>query len=147
MRQVNTKTQAYANILYAKFDETAEETVIDGAKVKLWKGFIGKTCAELTIPKGMEQKVLKPLEELGCIEKLVRGVGNHPSVIALRFPPTEDVWAEGEAGKPLTQRPSYARLVSQVENIEKSLGGVNLREVLVNIENRLQVVEAKLLER
>jgi hypothetical protein len=92
----------------------------------------------------MEQKVVKPLETMGCLQVVQRGVGQYPSVVVLRYPPTEDLWVQSDPNLPLTRRPAFDMLVSDVENIKRQLGGVNLKEALVNIEQRLRVVESKL---
>jgi len=143
-RQASTKTYSYASAFYARCLQEATDTVIEGDRVKLWKGFIGQTARELDIPRGMEQKIIKPLTEMGCLEVLTRGVGPHPSILVLRHAPTEDLWVgEDRAPVGLTRRATFATMVADVENIKRSLGGVNLAEALIALDQRLEQLERK----
>lgn len=138
-----TKTESYSNAFYAHCLESSKEEAIEGEILNVWKGFIGRTCRELNIPNGMERRVVRPLEAMGCIRIIERGVGNYPTTIILAYPPTEELWNSSDAPSALTQRRSYAKLVSDVEAIKKSLGGVSIADALIDLDKRLKAVESK----
>lgn len=142
MPPTQPKTHSYANAFYAHMADNAVDRVIDGKPFKVWEGSITKTCRELGIPAGTERRVIRPLEQMGAIQMLSRGVANYPTIIALIRPPTEELWAD-VSGLPLTGRLSYDRLVRKVEEIERQLGGVNLAEVLKDHNRRLTRLEGK----
>jgi hypothetical protein len=142
-RQVGTKTQSYANAFYAECAANAKEEVVNGEVVSVWSGFIGETCRKLRIPTGMERKVVKPLEAMGCIKIVQRGAGPYPSMLVLAYPPTEDLWVGSDAPSALTRRPTYASLISDVETIKKQLGGGNIVEALAELDRRLKSLEAQ----
>lgn len=141
-RQPNTKLYGYVNAFYAHCLENSEEKVIDGNAVNVWSGFIGKTCRELKIPAGMDRRVIKPLEELGCITYVQRGAGQWPSVVVLHYPPTADVWESEDGGKPLTRRVSFDILCSEVEEIKRSIGGGNIVAALKSLDERISKLES-----
>jgi hypothetical protein len=84
---------------------------------------------------------MTPLEAMDCIQLLQRGVSNHPTVINLLRPPTEELWGE-YVDLGLTSRPTLASMSREVRDIKRTLGGVNLGEALLNLDRRLTVVEA-----
>jgi hypothetical protein len=139
------RTQINANALYAHMLESAEMRVVNGNKVNVWSGSLTKTCRELNIPKGTERRVIAPLEAMGCIQIIQRGAANYPSTVVLLKPPTEESWEDRSKG--LTPRPSYAILSRRLEAVERTLGGVDLGEALLNLDRRLKTVEAKIAEK
>lgn len=140
MAHPQPKTQAYANKLYAHFASKSVTKVVDGKPLAIWEGSLTKTCAELGIPRGTERRVVKPLEAMGCVEIVQRGVGRYPSVLVLNYPPTEDRWSE-VSDQPLTGKRSYDTLARDVEEIKRQLGGANLSEVLRDHHDRLTALE------
>lgn len=135
------KTQSYASALYAHMTDNAAERVAEGRTFTVWEGFLTKECNSIGIPKGTETRVIKPLEEMGCIHVLRRGVTNYPTLIALLRPPTDDLWREYEGAIGLTSEPSNARLVAEVERIKRQMGGVDLIGALKNLDDRVKALE------
>lgn len=142
MRQTNTKAYQYACAFYAHCLDTSEPSVVEGTTVNLWRGFIGKTCRSLNIPKGMDNRVIRSLEAAECIVVLERGVGSWPTKLALFHPPTEEIWVESESAS-LTRRPSFAILISRVESLERMIGGGNVVEALAALDARVRKLEGK----
>lgn len=136
-----SKTQEYSNALYAHMLENSEEVVLDGKVILRWRGSLTKTCRELGIPEGVDSRVIRPLEAMGCIQILQRGVRNYPTVIALLETPTADRWENRHEGA-LTSRPSLDRLAREVREIQRTLGGVALGKVLESFDQRIQSIEA-----
>lgn len=139
------KTFNYASAFYKACVDNSEVTVIEGEAVNLWKGFIGKTCRSLQVPKGMDNRIIKALESIGSIQFIQRGVGNWPTILALRYPPTEDLWADSDAVG-LTRRESYGRLLSRVKSLENSIGGGNVVEALVALNARVDQLDQEVRE-
>lgn len=136
-----SKTHSYAAALYDVMDKAAEMRQTDGGEVRLWTGFIRQTCDELGIPQGVYRRVLSLLEDCGCLQILQRGVRGYPSLIALLKVPTAEVLESGGRGD-LTRRLNPAMLESSVRNMQEQIGGLNVADALVNIEQRLKAIEA-----
>lgn len=137
-----TKTQAYANALYEHFDSNSEQKVIQGEKVTIWTGSLTKACAELKIPRGTERRAMRPLEAMDCLRILQRGVGQHPTILVLHHPPTEELWA-GVSDRGLTGTLSHDRLVREVRELQARLGGANVGQALADHEARIRQLEAE----
>lgn len=135
------KTQTYSNALYAHLAEHAVKRRVNGKEVDVWSGQITKTCHKLGVPKGTERRVIAPLEQMDCIDVIQRGVAKYPSVVVLLKPPTEEMWEDYDIG--LTLRPSYDMLSQRVEGIERQLGGANIGEALLNLDQRLTALESQ----
>lgn len=141
MTNEQPKLHSYAAAFYAEMVDNADEQIIRGNKYIVWNGFIGETCRKLDIPKGTENRILKPLTDMGCIEVLVRGATSHPTVIVLFKPPTEELWEQIRQTPSLTRAPSLAKMRVELRDIQRQLGGVNLTKVVKNFEDRISKVE------
>src|SRR6266576_2837405 len=135
------KLHSYASWLYAHMAEESREQIIKGNKYTVWEGFIGKTARELNLPAGTEDRVMKELSSMGCIEILVRGVSQSPTVVVLFKPPTPDLWEQIRSTPSLTRAPTLATMRREQRDILKQLGGVNLKEVLKDFEDRISAIE------
>ena len=140
-----TKIQIYCSALYATMDaEAVTVTLSDGTEVKVWKGLITATAASVGAGEGVYSRVVDRLTAIGCIDVLDKGRRNHPSTVALHFPPTPEVWAQRISPKDLTSRPSPATMQAELNSLKSELGGVNLKLILKNFEDRLTKIELRL---
>jgi hypothetical protein len=139
--QSNNKLRGYVNAFYAFMDQNAEDEIIRGSKVTVWRGFIRKSCDELGMPNGTEKRLIGPLTDMGCIQLIQRGVNIHPSVVVLFNPPTEDLWEQLEPRQNLTRRMTYATMGQDLRAVQKQIGGVNLKELAKNFEDRISAIE------
>lgn len=142
MPQDQPKLQGYVSAFYAHMAENAKDEIVRGNKYSIWKGFIGKTSRSLDIPKGTEYRIFGALTEMGCIEVLVKGASEHPTVVVLFKPPTPDLWAQIKNSPSLTRAPTLAKMRGELRDIQRALGGVNLNKVVKNFEDRISKVEA-----
>lgn len=135
------KLVSYANAFYAHMSENAVDEIIRGNKYTVWKGYISDTARNLSIPKGTENRILKSLTTMGCVEILVRGASHNPTVVVLFKPPTDDLWEQIQQTPSLTRAPTLATMRREQRDILQQLGGVNLKEVLKNFEDRISKME------
>lgn len=138
------KLQSYCSLLYERMN--SEATIEENLKV--WRGKVISTCLELGIPEGSYSKVVNKLRSMGCIEQVMRGYrGSAPSVFTLQYPPTSEVWDRSISGTiPLTDGPTLDRMAAMLEDLRRQIGGVNLVDALVNIEERLSKLETAVKE-
>ena len=111
--------------------------------------FVGK-YAELWTTTGVSRtyysSVKKCLEKHNAIVVIQRGGRDIDTVIVLRgLPEVWDVdgWRDGEG---LTTATRYATLSSDVQEIKKSLGGLNVVKVLSEFEKRVIESEKKIVK-
>ena len=137
MAEQQTKTQGYANALYARMDKEA----VDG----IWSGRLVETCIDLGIPQGGYNRAVNALRKMGCIEQLVRGFrGSQLSSFVLRQPPTPEVWDTAfvkSRNRDLTKRPSLDTLIAQTRDLEERIGGLNIVKAFKDHEDRITALE------
>lgn len=135
------KLHSYAAAFYAHMADNAEDRIIRGNRYVVWNGFVGETARSLGIPKGTENRILKSLTDMGCIEVLVRGAPSHPTLIVLFKPPTSDLWEQIRQTPSLTRAPTLATMRRELRDISQQLGGVNLKKIIKNFEDRIDTIE------
>jgi hypothetical protein len=84
--------------------------------------------------------VMDALKDLGCITILSSGRRARPSVVALHHAPDETEFIFYSESR-LTGAPEAAKLRSRLETLEKRIGGINIADALVNIDNRVKRLE------
>ncbi len=143
-----TKIQLYCSALYNLMDENSEVLPIKDGEVRIWKGYLTQACGLVEIPEGVRNRVIKRLGDVGSIQVVEQGRRNYPSVVALMYPPTDEVWRayqdETLQSELLTSGPDPATLAQQIRDIREQMGGVNLVEALKNHEERITSLETKL---
>lgn len=142
-----TKRHEYALRFYDVLEAKAVDTVYQGQQVKRWSGFSLLTAVESGIPRGEYARLMRYMRDNDFIIVEQRGARATPSVLLLvrRPPATPDESTEISA-KRLTQPPTLARLAVSVEALQRELGGVNLRQLLLEYDTRLKRVEGLLRE-
>jgi len=142
-----TKIQMYCSALYDAMDkDSATVQLDDGTPVKVWKGRITTTAASIGAGEGVYSRVVERLTALGCLAVLDKGRRNFPSTVALYYPPTPEVWAREIDESDLTDRPSAARLQAELKSLKDTVGGINVKSAIKNLDDRLKAVEVKLTE-
>jgi hypothetical protein len=143
-----TRIQIYCNALYNLMDENSEVMQVEEGQVKVWKGYMTQACGLVEIPEGVRNRVVKRLGDVGSIQVVEQGRRNTPSVVALFYPPTDEVWQayqdETLQSDLLTGRPDPAMMAQQIRDIREQMGGVHIADALANHEKRIQELEAKL---
>jgi hypothetical protein len=142
-----TKRHEYAIRLYEALEAEAHEMVHLGQRVKRWEGFILVEVDRLGIPRGEYARVMKYMKDNDLIVQWQRGARATPSVLLLvKPPPADPADLEKISAKRLTQPPTLARMAVSVEALQKQLGGIDLRQLLLEYDQRLTRVEALLRE-
>lgn len=143
-----TKIQIYCSALYNLMDENSEILETAEGKVKIWKGYVTQACGLVEIPDGVRNRVIRRLEDVRCIQVVEQGRRNNPSVVALFYPPTDEVWRAYQddtlQSSLLTDRPDAATMAQQISDIREQMGGVNVPEALTNHEKRLTSLETRI---
>ena len=132
------KLRSYCAALYERFlDESSKD---DETGYTVWRGHFTKTARAIGIPDGTYRRVMDALHELGCIEQVERGFrGNNSSAIILHGAPTQEVWDRvGSGRKPLTRPDAPAILSRRVEDIERRLEGLDIKQALVDLQQQIR---------
>lgn len=135
-----TAVQRHALTVYNRLKSEAKK---EQDKLLVWRGVFTTTYSSLGISQQYYQRVVKCLEYNGVIDWVQRGKRGIESVIVLHeLPELPLALPEKPEKKNLTDDPVFASLVDRVEALEMNTGGINIGEVLVNYEERLQALEA-----
>lgn len=121
--------------------ENSKDVIVEGSAISVWEGYVKKANDRLGFPKGTEKRLVAPLVDMGCIALIERGVTNYPTKIALFHPPTDELWEELRPVRSLTRPESLATIRRDIQATRKQLGGVNLKEVSKNFEDRISNME------
>lgn len=139
------KIVTYMGALYEKMSNEANE--IGEEPVLIWQGKLIETCLSVGIPQGYYKKVVDTLRAMGCVEMITRGRrGNTPTTIALRFPPTLELYDEAivkSGWDALTDAPSFDTVVAQLKDVKEQVGGFHIPSVLAEIHDRLSKLEQR----
>jgi hypothetical protein len=143
-----TKIQIYCSALYNLMDENSEVMQVNEGDVKVWKGYVTQACGLVEIPEGVRNRVIKRLGDVGSIQVVEQGRRNYPSVVALFYPPTPEVWQAWQSdalqSDLLTSRPDPAMMSQQIKDIREQMGGVHIPDALRNHEERIASIEVRL---
>lgn len=134
-----TAVQRHALTVYNRLKSEAKE---EQGKLLVWRGVFTTTYASLGISQQYYQRVVKCLEYNGVIDWVQRGKRGIESVIVIHpLPELPLAVPEKKPAKSLTDDPVFARMVDRIEALELNTGGINIGEVLINYEERLQALE------
>lgn len=126
-------------------NEAAEVKAEDGDSLLVWQGRLIETCTSIGIPQGYYKKVVDALRMMGCIEMLSRGRrGSALTAIALRHPPSAEAYDDAivkSGWEGLTRNPSPDMLAAQLKSVHENIGGINIRGVFKNHEDRVVALE------
>lgn len=143
-----TRIQIYCSALYNLMDENSEIVPIKDGEARIWKGYVTQACGLVEIPEGVRNRVIRRLEDVGSIQVVEQGRRNYPSVVALFYPPTDEVWRafqdETLQSDLLTRRPDAATMGQQINDLRAQMGGVHIPDALRNHEERIASLESQL---
>jgi hypothetical protein len=128
------------NALYSRFLDESTTTVVRDVEYRLWQGKLVQTCESVGIKYGSYRKIVKRLQQIDSIQILETGNRGTPTIILLLGEPTEERWTN----PPLTKVAESDRVISAAEVLLQQLGGADLGKMLINFEDRLKTLEARL---
>lgn len=143
----------HCETVYRALDERATIKII-GEPPEEAKVFVGKVVEvfrSLGISQTYYGPVFKTLEEVGAILRIQQGGRNVDTVIQIKQLPT--VWPENLGWKgrtvedqPLTDDSTFAMLLSDVQALKDSTGGLNVVLALAELEQRIEALETHVQE-
>lgn len=130
----------YALELYKLMEANAENTS-DGYAV--FTGSISKMYDGLGISKQHYTRIMMALVEAGAIQYMQRGNVRQPTVLRLYGEPTLLKLVEVLEINTQFRREKKSVLEQRVDALERSVAGLNVKEALLNLDNRVKEIEAK----
>lgn len=125
-------------------DRATDKELEDGKTARIFAGSYFECWKSTKIAQTYYSPVRKALERHEAISILQKGGRSADTVIHLRgLPDAWDVdgWNDSVS---LTKTRSYARMVSDVEETKRLVGGINIPEALREVERRLDALAEKL---
>lgn len=115
--------------LYNAMEETADDTY---GGLPLWEGFLTQLLDDIGLGREKYGRIVRLLQDMGCIDQVKRGAGGSPSRWVLAYAPTVDAFhAAKEAPAKNKQR--------AVDPIEQRLK--DLQTVVINLADRVKALE------
>lgn len=102
-----------------------------------------KVFDTLNISRGYYSSLYGNLEDMGCVEHVTRGTHGRPSEMILYHPPTLELYDSKRARSRLTSRSAPANLTQRVTVLERRLDGIDVKEAIVTLDQRLRALEGK----
>lgn len=135
-----SKLYAYSLRLY----QAMEKQAVDG----IYEGKVVDTFHSLHISQSHYTTLFKALKELGCIELLDRGVRGRPTKYRMHGPPDETAFdTRYESGLTAGGKPArvpITELEQRISDIEGRLKGLQIKQVIVNHEERIVALEGSM---
>lgn len=133
--------------IYDAMMASADLDIIEGQRLRVFRGYTTEVFKEQHVPTGYYTPVKQKMEQYGCWTIIQSGARSVPSVIVLHKSPADvGEWTSRPADSPLTLPAQYAKLRSDVDGILISIGGLNLKDAMINMETRLAALETQLQE-
>lgn len=121
------------------------EAMVAESTKKIYEGKATETFHRLGISMAHYSELFRILKELGSIELLDRGARGRPTRYRMHVKPTAKAYDELYAG--LLTKPEKPATIpldeieQRVKNLERRLEGVEVKQVLVNYEERISKLE------
>jgi hypothetical protein len=138
--------------LYEALLENSAKEDVSGHQYDVFRGYLTDAFNGARISQQYYPAVFALLSDYECIAILSRGARNTPScVVLLQHPkdanvPDEAKIFQRDGRSPLTRAADFDKLAQRVDNLARSVGGVNLVELVstvANLEKRIQQLEVK----
>jgi hypothetical protein len=136
----------FAREFYELLDKAATVEEVDGSELRVWRGKLTEVFKELESSSKYYTPIRSLLTQSGAITIVEAGSRNRDSTVVLNHPlPTYVDLVDGG----LTTAPSRATLlaiaqrVSALEGWRETMGGINIAEALMNMEQRIVKLESK----
>lgn len=135
--------------LYNALDDRARiQKLPSGDKARVFAGNYTEAYHATGLSRTYYSSTRKALEKHNAILVLQKGSRGADTVLVLRgLPETWDIegWNDG-SGKVLTTGRDYATLRSDVDTLQESLGGINVKAALLQFEKRVIALETQIEE-
>jgi hypothetical protein len=110
----------------------------------VFTGRIGEVFKSLNISQTYYGPIFQTLEDVGAILRAQRGGRDVDTIIILKGLP--EIWPEGLGWKgrnsrPLTEDSRYGRLLLDVQELQESIGGLNVVMALSELVARIDALE------
>jgi hypothetical protein len=125
---------------YKLLEEDAQEEIVRGAPVSVFRGSVVRKYALLGVSQAHYSTIRRALVDMQCISILRQGGRSTDSVLVLHREPTPEAW-QIFSESDLTPHLDHAILTQKIEDIGKLLGGIRVAEALADIVIRLEKVE------
>ena len=125
------------NLYHALRQDAVKE---DGQRVSIFTGSVVAVYKTIGASMGQYTLLFNILYEMGSIEMLQKGRAGQPSIIALHFPPTLELF-EQTYEKALTAPTAAGMLDQRIGNLERRLDGVDVKQGFADFERRLSKLE------
>lgn len=114
-----------------------------GTAIMKFEGSKVEAFRAIGVSQGYYTKIFDSLAEMGCIEQVRRGSGQQGSVILLHRKPVYDEFT-GLYRKRLTRPTELDTVRQQVKDLQRRLQGVNVNDMFLSLNERLDQIEARL---
>jgi len=135
--------------LYQALDDRARIHELEsGEKARVFAGNYTEVFQATGLSRTYYTSTRKALIKNNAMLVLQKGGRGADTVLVLKgLPQTWDIegWNDG-AGKPLTNAPESAKLRSDVDDIQKLVGGINVASALSEFQRRVETLEAQVQE-
>lgn len=132
----HTAQEANARAFYEVLLKAANEEFISGAKVQVFRGYLGEQFRLTGLPQSQYHPAKVLLEYNGAIEVTQRAWRGSPGEVVLLGLP-EVLRVPPRTTKDLTATDEFARLQDRVKRLENLVGDIHLPSVLEEIAHRL----------
>jgi hypothetical protein len=135
----------YTLAFYELLESESTEEVIDGISVSVFRGGLVKAYRSLEIGQSYYSRMMETLKRMGCITVLVRGARATPSVVTLHHAPTAEEY-ERIRGSGLTGKLGDASLASEIAELKRRLGGIDIQEALIELQAQVTELQGEVRE-
>lgn len=132
-------TESLATHIIAVYHAMEEDAVEENGTL-FWRGSLTQLVRDLSVSMTYYAPIFGVLYDNGFCAMVDRGGRSKPSTVALLQEPTKSLL------EPLTWEGPATRLslVTRIEALESSLGGMNVVGALLEIDKRLKSIDSKL---
>lgn len=134
-------TERFYQALY----DASELESLDGVETRIYRGKVTDLYKSLSISQTHYSNIRSALIDLGCMVMVRQGARDFDTVIALYRKPEKEVF-EARQKNPLTRRVEAASMIPRIEALEKSIGGIDTKKALIEIQRQINAMQDDLNE-
>lgn len=136
------KLLTYCAALYERFLLESEHETVEGTEMLVWRGKLVTTATDVGIPPGTYKRVMDQLKRMSCVEQIT--IPNQVTAVILHRPPTPEVWQDEIQGRDLTRGETPAILSRRIEDMERRLEGIDIKQALVELQQEVDDCKTKI---
>lgn len=140
-RTVQPAVFRHSQSLYDALDARSTVEIVRDTPIKVFRGSITEIYRQTGISQSYYSKVTKALADNGCITYLQRGGRGLETVVALHHPPLEHEWNVPQTS--LMERGAFGILTQRLNNIDESLGGLDVKKALVDLQTQVTTLATR----